>query len=301
MLTITMVPGLSARVSEVRVGDSPNLLVSEIPEFAPVQPPVAANDNSGGGTVWLSPQKDWWRSQRVDADRRRRLPSWPPDPFGERSVFRPVSRQPDTLSFEGPRSPISGTRLKKSVRLMGTHSAEWEWTLTNTSWGFRHWGIWPNFRVCREAIFWIPVDGAFPAWSQSQPLPSAAMRRIGKWIVVDALQIDQSGKISFEHWNGTMVVFIGKIAWMIRSEHLPGRVAKGHTPLELFVNAEVGARKQRCIELEIHGPQRRLFPGTSTGLKQWWLFRELPQAPSRQEQAVIAQEMLKLAMEEPQR
>jgi hypothetical protein len=124
-LSVEAIPALSGRISKITAGEGDGLIAFEAPAEPLRHPPVPAHDPSGGGTLWLSPQTEWWRHQRIDADRRRRLPSWPPDPYGERADFRVHRPDASSLVFTGPSSPISGMKLKKTIEFLRRDLIEW--------------------------------------------------------------------------------------------------------------------------------------------------------------------------------
>jgi hypothetical protein len=295
-LALEFMPSLSGRVTDLRVGKSGGLIAFEPPIVPWRRPPVPEQDPSGGGTLWLAPQKAWWRHQRVDADRRRRLPPWPPDPYGERADFSVYRPDPASLVLAGPASPVSGVKLVKSIGLPKLDVIDWKWSAQNKTWGIRTWGLWPNFRVNQKTEFWVwnPANSQ-PQWSGREACSREALRQQGQWLVIDGSRTSQSGKISLSDWSGLAVLFLGDVAYRVETDRVSASaVAPGHYPLEIFLNAEIGKLRRRCTEFETHGPRRVLLPGATTSFRQEWLVRKLPKTPKPWEREAIAVEMLSL-------
>lgn len=293
-LEIEFVPALSGRVSGFKVGGTGGLIPFEAPDQALRRPPVPEHDPSGGGTLWLSPQAEWWRHQHVDADRRRRLPPWPPDPYGERADFQ--VRRPDASSivFTGPASPVSGVKLEKTIELLRRDLIEWSWAAQNQTWGIRRWGLWPNFRLAPETEFWIwNPDRERPRWSEKGPLPPQVARQQGRWLVVNGSKTSESGKISLRNWAGLVVFFYRDMAIRVTVPRVAASsVAEGHDPLEIFINAEFGNPSRRCTEFEVHGPRRVLLPGATTRFAQQWLVKKIGDSLSESKREALALSLL---------
>ena len=293
-LSIECIPSLSGRVADFRVKNSGGLIAFEPPAMPLRRPPVAEHDASGGGTLWLAPQTCWWRHQRVDADRRRRLPPWPPDPHGERADFSIHRPDASSLILTGPASPISGTKLVKSIRFLRPDVIEWKWSAQNHTWGIRNWGLWPNFRLSEKTEFWVwnPTNSR-TRWSGREEPSTKALRQQGPWLVINGSRTSASGKISLADWSGLVVLFLGDLAVRVEVPRVPASaVAQSHDPLEIFINAEVGNPARRCTEFEMHGPRRILLPGAVTSFKQEWRVRKFPAPPKPSERESIALEML---------
>jgi hypothetical protein len=293
-LKIDFVPALSGRVSGFVAGESDGLIAFQAPNQALRRPPVPEHDPSGGGTLWLSPQADWWRHQRVDADRRRRLPPWPPDPYGERADFRVHRPDPSSLVFTGPSSPVSGVKLEKTVEFLRRDLVEWSWAAQNRTWGIRRWGLWPNFRFEPETEFWIwNPDRESPRWSGKGALPPQVAHQQGRWLVVNGSKTSESGKISLRDWTGRVIFFYRDMAVRVTVPRVAAtRVAEGHDPLEIFINAEMGNPSRRCTEFEVHGPRRVLLPGAATRFTQQWLVKKIGDSLSESDREALALSLL---------
>lgn len=288
-LSVECIPALSGRVSKVTAGTAESPIAFAMPAVTLRRPPVPEHDPSSGGTLWLSPQSDWWRHQRIEPSLRRRLPTWPPDPYGERADFQVDRPNARSIVFKGPVSPVTGMRLTKGIQFLSRDTIEWRWTAQNRTWGIRRWGLWPNFRFDPHTEFWIwNPDRETPRWSGEGQLPRGTTRQQGAWLVVDGSRTSRSGKISLRHWSGRAVFFHRDLACLVTAQHVAASsVAQGHDPLEIFLNAEVGQSGGRCTEFEFHGPRRWLAPLGVMSLSQKWQVKQIP-VP----QSAIAREAL---------
>jgi hypothetical protein len=110
---------------------------------------------------------------------------------------------------------------------------------------------------------------------------------------VNGSKTSESGKISLRDWTGRVVFFYRDMAVRITSPRVAARrVAEGHDPLEIFINAEIGNPSRRCTEFEVHGPRRVLLPGAATRFTQQWLVKKIGDSLSESDREALALSLL---------
>ncbi len=270
LVKIRVSPGEGGRLTFLSFDGSPNLLAYDARALVPEHSSLPVHErpflSTGGMTVWLAPQKYWWREQTLHSWRQENKAVWPPDPFGEAALFAVESKSRGHAKLTGPPSPVSGMQLVKEMRLSAV-GVDWIFHALNTGPVARSWALWPNLRIPMNSEIWV----------ETHRLPKHRdwIVSTGDWVVVSGRDVPEGEgeKIQFHGWSGRAVIFIGGVAWLLTCEP-NSRVPPGHGELEIYVNAPL--HEGRCIEIEPIGEFHSINIGESMEMRMAWRFKQAP-------------------------
>ena len=234
-----------------------------------------------GHDVWVGPQSQWWLHQEANPARRQAAANWPPDPYLSLAPSRVVAQGPSEFTLEGVASPITGVRLRKSIRL-AEESADtviFQAQAQNIRDSAVAWDLWFNSRVAASTRVFVPVaspekdmdlkastdpgtTAPTHAWEQGMFTLSAARS--------DSPAIHR-GKYRIQPSAGWMAGFAGHQVFLIRFEHQPReRIHPEQGQVELYLDAASRAPAEGLLEMEVHAPYRQLKPGERMQASERW-------------------------------
>jgi len=234
-----------------------------------------------GHDVWVGPQSGWWLHQDVNPARRQAAANWPPDPYLSLARTRIVARDGQHFVIEGVDSPVTGVRLRKTVRL-DPQAADSVW-LDAQARNIRDtpiaWDLWFNTRVAASTRVFVPVADAAadidlqPSTDAGTTAPRHAWS--GGLFELTAHSGDdtliQRGKYRLQPSAGWMAGFAGRQVLLIRFEHQPReRIHPEQGQVELYLDAASRTPGDGLMEMEVHAPYRQLAPGESMQAGERW-------------------------------
>ncbi len=245
-----------------------------------------------GHEVWPAPQEDFWRFQDLNAGRRERAESWPPDPWLATGRFALVERSASKLVLQGPPSPISGLQFKKSMELLPDGSLKLEAEAVNCRTSPVEWGLWSNTRLDGSCRFYascktgtVRVDARFWSPETERILQFKALRGFFSFLPPEGIGDGERavGKAFFEPGEGELYAF-GDSFLFIKSFPLTpkAQLRKSQSPVEVYQELWGGA-KSGLLELEFHGPCRKLMPGESMAISETWRLVRCPKLATETE------------------
>jgi uncharacterized protein DUF4380 len=288
-LTVGVVPGLGARIVELRAAGGENLLDAD-PRFW-AEPFAAADLRTpfapwNGHTYWVGPQSAWWTQQDLDPERRSAKANWPPDPFHETARYEVRERTPFRVRLEGPPSPITGLRRQLEVELAAPRRVRLRVTATNVRTSAVAWSFYSNTRVRPDGWAYVrlapdgvqridsPPHGPYPhrlargffvSPPGGKPGPGGAPR------TADVFLRPTEGQIAY---------FRSHQLLLKRTETFPeARLHPEETFVELY-RSSGGRGQAELLELELHGPYQTLAPGQTMSFDETWEVLDYP-GPAR--------------------
>ncbi len=283
-IAVGILPAVGAHVVMFRTKDGGNLLNSDARLWTAPLPNVTAEPPPflpyNGHIYWLGPQKGWWQQQDLNADRRDRKATWPPDPYLTLGKYEILEQTKESVKLRSPQSPVSGIQMTKEISLK-----DGKVFLKVTAVNIRNkdvsWGIWSNTRLPGNASVYVPVgkEGGvlrveFTAWNPEK-------ERILPYEITDGfLHFDiPSVAADKEH------VFTSK-TFIYPSEPLIAAFSNGYLfikrsslipkntihPDQSFVEIYklTGNLKDTLTELEMQGAYAALKPGESMSFEEDW-------------------------------
>ncbi len=229
-----------------------------------------------GHTVWCGPQSAFWADQNVYPQRRRRRANWPPDPYGEIGWFTTIARTPQSVTLEGPESPVTGLQLTKTIEL--THGTV---RLSVCARNIRDravsWDLWPNTRVDGMSRVYVPAseDDVLRVQTghgrRAEPMAHSIVD--GCFTFLPEAPVDGAvlryGKAFLHPPRGEMAAFCGSDVLRIRFDTVARKRVHPEQALVELYNM-VNRSGESLLELETHGPYRTLQPGEVMRVEQTW-------------------------------
>ena len=287
-LEVGILPEVGGRIVQLQFEDGPNLIKSdpalwnESKETRPSPTDSPVWKEYGGHIIWLVPQSRWWPEQSVFPEMRER--NWPPDPYWIYAPYEIIEQTPDRILLHGPISPITGTQLTKSVRLLGGGRVSVEATVTNRSESTQTWGIWMNTRFDSHTPSYMPLPNKEnPPYEFISP-DSATGERALPYREIDGffhfrndLPIPEgldyrANKVSATPARGWIAAFPPDTVFIKQaSTEGAASVHPEHRFAEIYNKVPASLDDWGILELELIGPSVKLAPGESTSFKETWL------------------------------
>ncbi|WP_374011811.1 DUF4380 domain-containing protein [Pseudoxanthomonas koreensis] len=306
-LDVQVSPRLGGRVLHLSLRDQPNLLkVGEAVTSQP-DPEVDANaDNIAyfGHEVWTGPQADWWRSQNLNAARRKAGAQWPPDPWLAHAPARVLAHEDARLVVESAASPVSGVQLTQTISIppQRADTVELAVEMRNVRKQPVARDIWFNTRVLPETRVYVPVaaDGSgVRVRSDTGDGYDGLLSTVADGLF--SLELappgeglhGRRGKVFIQPSAGWMVAFASGQAFLIHFEHQPlERIHPDQGQIELYLDWQPQQADTGLMELEVHAPYVTLEPGASVTAREWWVVRRYDGPDRRDAQVAFLQRML---------
>lgn len=288
-LVLGLVPDLGGRIVELRAAGGENLLDAD-PRFwegpfppADLRTPFAPWN---GHTYWVGPQSAWWTQQDLDAERRAKKATWPPDPFHETALYEVGERSRSRARLESPPSPITGLQRRLDVEILDGRRVRIRVTVRNVRTSPVSWSIYSNTRVRpegwahvrlapdgvqridrpREDSAVYPHDvvrgyftsppGVAPASAGSPRTADAFLRPVEPWIA---------------YFRGHQMLVKRMKGFS------PARLHAEETPVEIY-RSSGGGGEAPLLEIELHGPYETLAPDGTMSFEETWEIVDYPGA-----------------------
>ena len=281
-IEVGIAPELGGRVVFIRKPGGVNMLLSdksiwEDPSF--VAPEVGNKPDYypfNGITLWTGPQTGWWKEQSFAPELEGKSPNWPPDPFGEHGRFEVLEKRADYIEMQGPKSPVTGLQIVKTVQIMPCGTVKLCFTATNHRTQPVEWDLWVNIRTTphakasvrvksmddvriehyspkeRDALSTVYKDGVF-ALLPDMPSKGKAVRG-GK-----AFIYPETPEIVAEYKGTRMTITFDRVP---REKIHPEQAA-----IELYSHlSAIPDPALELLELEFHGPYEVFNPGESKSI-----------------------------------
>jgi hypothetical protein len=284
-LRVGILPSIGGRVVLLQMGNGPNLLHSNpqhwTPEARPDMEAAPTWKAFDGHIYWLSPQEGWWSQQEGWPELSGA--NWPPDPYLIYAPYEIRKRTSSSLTLISPPSPVSGIRMEKQVRVYSPGEVRLTATMTNIREEPVTWGLWSNTRFSDSTPFAVACPGLKE--DETRYDKPGGMRGIrspdGLWYT-----FPQTIEKARPEANKANKVFLALEereihAWPIPGIRLrkvagpvdPGEIHSSQAPVEIYLQR--GATPEEgLLELEFHGPVKRLQPGQSLSLEESWFLDE---------------------------
>ena len=286
-LTLGLVPDLGGRIVEVRTAGGENLLDANPRFWKEPFPPADLHtpfEAWNGHTYWVGPQSAWWTQQDVDADRRRRKATWPPDPFHETARYEVRESSRSRARLESPPSPITGLRRQLEAELVGDRRVRIRVTGTNVRTTPVAWSFYSNTRARPDGWAYVRLapDG-IKRIDGPRDASAVYLHRVVRGFFVSP----PGEKPASAGTSRTADAFLNpaepRIAYfrdhqllLKRTESFPeARLHPEETRVELYRSSGDGADGE-LLELEMHGPYETLAPGQTMSFEETWEVRDYP-------------------------
>ena len=272
------------RVLAWHLASEPNVL--KVGAAVREQPQPAWSAQAGdiaylGHDVWVGPQSAWWLHQDANPARRQAAANWPPDLYLSLAPTRIMERDGRHFVVEGVDSPVTGVRLRKTVRLdpAAPDSVLFEAQARNIRDTPIAWDLWFNTRVAADTRVFVPVADANadidlkptgdPGTTAPRHAWDAGLFELTARPGDDALI--QRGKYRLQPSAGWMAGFAGHQLLLIRFDHQPReRIHPEQGQVELYLDAASRAPGEGLMEMEVHAPYRQLAPGERMQAGERW-------------------------------
>jgi hypothetical protein len=247
-----------------------------------------------GHTVWLGPQTEWWAKQEVDPSLTHTGAQWPPDPYLAFGRYTIIASTDSSVCLQSPKSPVSGVQLTKEILISGTNKIRFTATIHNIRNEPVAWDLWLNTRLDGKSRVYVPVEGMKnikKAFSGQGPNSQAIA------------YTQQQGYLSFvpqfpgpEKKNRFTKLFLQPEApWIaaFTKNHLfikrfPAHPEASIHPQQALVELYncMSVDPAECVlELEHHGPYKKLLPGEELSEAEEWEI--MPYTGNRESNAEI--------------
>lgn len=262
-------PSLWNETKEQRLQPSPNML-----DFRPYN----------GHEVWVGPQSQWWKQQTLNAEKIDSDLFWPPDPYISFGAYHIIEQTSSSLVIEGEDSPISGLRMKKSMRIEEDGSLFFQVEATNVRKNDVSWDLWLITRVNGHNENYVPVRSAEDVvlGEPSHPWQGRPTYKVENgYFSFTPLDNDHqceecTGKAYIKASEPVIYAHCGDEWLKLEFEHHDSSLLHPEqTEIELynFVHAE---KEKSLLELEYHAPYRTLHAGESMQTwSRWRLMRTM--------------------------
>ncbi|MEJ2384004.1 MAG: DUF4380 domain-containing protein [Xanthomonadales bacterium] len=223
-----------------------------------------------GHIVWVGPQRDWWRQQSLNPERRASGATWPPDPWTVLETYTLVAADETTAHLVAPPSPITGLQLTKRLMLEGDLLVH-DVAAVNTRDADVTWDLWFNTRVDAQASVYVPVrepDGQFRLETFEGDPASADRERLRAGFFDFARDGRFRAKAFIQPAAGWMAVFSRGQLFVIEFDLQPAdAIHRDHGQIELYIDTNPDSG---LLELEVHAPLRTLPPGGRMSAAERW-------------------------------
>lgn len=230
-----------------------------------------------GHIVWLGPQSDWWKQQKVTT---RHWTLWPPDPYLIYGDFKIKKRTKSYVKMVGPKSVISGVRLVKEITLLSNGKVKFRVTAENIRKEKVSWDLWSVTRVSGHAPSYVPVGKNTFRIDFKTEKPGDVCETphevLDGWFTFKANQGVPVGKKEsvgklFTHLDrGVIAVFTDGGCFLKEFDLVPCQKIHPNQALCEVFNLLKPEEKDSLLELEMHGEYRTLDPGASMSLEEVW-------------------------------
>ncbi len=272
---------VGGRIVYLQYKDSGNILKSDStlwdePDSLRVQPgPESPFKAYNGHIVWVGPQSEWWRHQDINPAKKTRSTNWPPDPWLIYGDYKVVSQTDNELVIMGPRSPVSGLRLVKTIRLESDGGIYFEAEAYNTRRTSVSWDLWLNTRLDGFVRSFVPVDQQEKVRIQdkeSSRMPYAHCKGYFYYLTESpgSEQKQRNSKAFITPSQNWMAAFTGEYCFRISfPDSDPSKVHPEQAKVEIY-NASFHNETENLTELEYHCDFKTLQPGESMKTWQRW-------------------------------
>lgn len=282
---VGILPSVGGRIVYLGYKDSGNILKSDSslwnePESMRIEPgPESPFKAYNGHIVWVGPQSEWWKHQEINPGKRTRSPNWPPDPWLIYGVYKVVSQKDNELVMMGPRSPVSGLRLVKSIRLEAEGGIYFEAEAYNTRKTSVSWDLWLNTRLDGFVRSFVPVESPENIRvdeKESSKMPYAHCDGYFYYLTESpgSEQKQRNSKAFITPSQNWMAAFRGEYCLKISfPDSDASRVHPEQAKVEIY-NATFHEKSEDLTELEYHSDFKTLQPGES--MKTWQRWEVIP-------------------------
>lgn len=161
-ITLKILPHIGGRIVHISLDGHNNILqsnpndwdIKHRPELSAFSDFKAYN----GHIVWVGPQSDWWKQQKVNMQRREESSVWPPDPFIIYGEYTIESQTSNSVVLISSASPVSGIVLKKEFVINNDGTVYQKVTATNVTDKVLKWDLWFNTRLHGLNLCYVPVN-----------------------------------------------------------------------------------------------------------------------------------------------
>ena len=282
-------------------------LLEETESMVPAIDAVNPSDKAYYGfEVWLAPQSERWTHQNLNNAKKESRSPWPSDPYHAYGRYRVTGKTNQSVTLEGPESPITGVKLVKQYTLLANGVLNIKITAINIRNEPLRWGIWTNTRLSGEANSYagmkISSDGSAPVackfFTSSPERETILPFKIHKnFFTFDtsAMPLNKTSSSSNKAFilcsDGILAAFHDNLLLLksLRSEG-HGAVHREHAKAEIFQSIPAGG--QPLLELEFCGNETLIKPGSAITLEENWKLLDYHGGKSIEEQVSFLQKIL---------
>lgn len=280
---LQVTPDIGGRILSVQLHGHENfLLLGDAVQKIP-KPEVTAQTYHipyMGHETWVSPQSVWWTKQTENKRRFDEKSVWPPDPYLVLSQYQVLEKTASTLVLQGPPSAISGVEMRKSFSFdEASGRIDLVAEIKNIRTEPVEWGVWFNTRVHQDTQVYLPVVGEENV--RVNNILSTAAAPIDYHLSDGILSIDLSpptagkttkhGKIFVQPSAGWMAGFRAGQLFIISFPLQPREaIHPEQGQLELYHDYRPTSPAEGVLEMELHGPYRKLEPGETVASTETW-------------------------------
>lgn len=242
-----------------------------------------------GHMIWVAPQAEFWNQQEIRPEKKGA--TWPPDPWSEVAPYKVVARDSNSITLQGPVSPVTGLQMTKHYLLTPKGRLELTVEATNRRETPVTWALWSVTRFPAQGSIYALYDPAHEPRIKDRPpsgeeLPAFAYKMDDGLFSLTA-EADQPGErrpgrkafIELPKGGPTTLVYLRCTVALLKSfEATPQeKIAPGESSVQLFADRALDDGGK--LELEFQGPVQTLPPGESLELTETWEIRRLNGAP----------------------
>ncbi len=282
-IEVGIAPELGGRVVYLRKPGTEGILLSdrkiwEDPSFvAPEITETPAFYPFNGITLWVGPQSGFWKNQSYNAQLKERASNWPPDPFGEYGRFEIVKQEKDYVEMLGPKSPVTGLQLRKTVRITSDGKVELGFTGTNHRSQPVECDLWVNVRANCHAKASVKVKSVEDVRIESTSVRTrealATSYENGIFSVLPEMpsadKKTRTGKVFLYPETPEIIATYKGERMIIRFDKVPKeQIHPEQGAIELYSNiADEPNPASELLELEFHGPYGTILPSESKSIR----------------------------------
>ena len=282
VVEVGIAPDLGGRVVFIRKPGGVNMLLSdksiwEDPSF--VAPEVGDKPDFypfNGITLWTGPQSGWRKEQSFAPELEGKSSGWPPDPFGEHGRFEVLQQRADYIEMRGPKSPVTGLQIVKTVQIMPCGTVLLEFTATNHREQPVEWDLWVNIRTTPHAKASVKARSIADVRVENYPNetrdPMATEYKEGVFSVLPEMPSKEKamrvGKAFIYPETPEIVAEYKGTKMTINFDRVPReKIHPEQAAVELYTClSAVPNPELELLELEFHGPYEVFEPGESKSI-----------------------------------
>lgn len=286
-LEVQLTPQAGGRINALHLKGKANFFKVGATFTHPPQVEISADTEHidyFGHIVWVGPQSQWWRRQKLNMPRFNASAVWPPDPYLAFADNQVINASATDIELRGVPSPVSGMRIDKHIALSAkvANRVDLHATAINISDSEQAWDLWFNTRVLGDSLIVVPVkndeDVRFESFADKDTGP-ISISATADLLLFNGADFNHDkafnkGKVYIQPAQGWMAAFrqgqLFIVTFVLQDK---SSIHPQQGQIELYASYNYASPAEGLIEMEFHTPFKHLAQGEKMhGAAHWYLF-----------------------------